>query len=200
AGALMGPRRAKLTAKKRSAEEPLASARRALARTRVRAPIAGFIQRLNVDYGERVQPGEPVARIVDVSRMEVPVRVALSASAFVRVGDRAIVRSDGPPGGSWSGRVTRTGPAGGEARGSLTVFVEVVQESPRDQPPGLVPGAFVRATVYTGRGGEAVVVPRSAVNDQRVMLVNDTGKAESRAVRVAYYSEGRYPEIHPVES
>ncbi len=198
--ALIPSRRADLTAQKRAAEAALATARRDLELSRMVSPIAGVLQSVEVDVGERVQVGAPVARVVDLRRMEIPVLIPLSASAFVRIGDRAVVRTDAPSGGGWTGRVSRIAPESDPSRRSLTVFVEVEQEVPRDRAPGLVPGAFVRATVYTGVGAERVVLPRASVNGDRVMIVNGQGVAESRRVEVAYFTDGRFPEIHALET
>jgi multidrug efflux pump subunit AcrA (membrane-fusion protein) len=44
-----------------------------------------------------------------------------------------------------------------------------------------------------------VLVPRSAVQRDRVMVVNGDGRAEPRIVNVSYYFEGAFPDLHPIE-
>lgn len=197
--ALIDPRRAEFRAEKRAAESRLATAQRDLGMTRITAPISGVIQTLDVEEGEWVSIGAPVARIVDLSRIEIPVQLALSASGSIRVGDRALVQAGGAGVGVWEGRVSRIAPEADAGRRSITVFVEVEQDVPADRPPGLVPGSFLRATVFNGRGADRFVVPRTAINGGRVMIVNGDGLAETRRVSVAYYTEGAFERVHPNE-
>lgn len=197
--ALIGPRRAELAAQRRAAQSQLETAERDLALTTIESPLTGVLQSVDVEEGEWVSVGARVARVVDLSRIEIPVRLPLSASGSVRVGDRAEVYAGGAGEGRWEGIVSRIAPEADAERRSLTVFVEVEQEAPGGRLPGLVPGAFLRATVFDGRGAERIVVPRTAVNDGRVFVVNGQGHAESRAVDIAYSTEAAFPEIHPRE-
>lgn len=197
--ALIGPRRGELVAQQRAARAQLETAERDLTLTRIEAPISGVLQSVGVEIGEWVSVGAPVARVVDLSRIEIPVRLPLSASSSIRTGDRAEVRAGGAGEGSWEGIVSRIAPEADADRRSVTVYVEVEQDVPTGRLPGLVPGEFVRATVFNGRGADRLVVPRTAVNGDRVMVVNAQGVAETRRVSIAYYTEGAFAEIHPRE-
>ncbi len=57
----------------------------------VRAPAAGTVDRIEVDPGEVVQPGEEVARVVDTDPLVVDVRVPQQSISGVRTGMDAVV-------------------------------------------------------------------------------------------------------------
>jgi multidrug resistance efflux pump len=182
-------------------------ARRNLERTSVASPIGGVLERVEVDRGEVVGAGAPVARVVDVSRVEVPVRVGASALGSVRIGDRATLRPDGPSGASWSGVVGRISPEVDPATRSVTVFVEVEQD-PSSLRSGeasglLLPGRFVVAEIEGATEAGLLLVPRRAVRDGVVFLARreDGGRwlARRTPVRSLFHTRGRHPEIDALE-
>ncbi len=198
AGAI-APRRAQLEAQAASLRADAERARRDLDRATIVSPIVGVIQEVDVEIGERVRAGDRVARVIDPSRLEVPLRLPLSAAADIRVGSPATLRADGPGGGEWGGSVVRIAPEADPDRRTITVYVLVEQDTPVGRAPDLPPGRFVLAGVGASQA-PAILLPRGAVSDDRVMVISDTGEIESRAVSVAYYTEGDYPELVAGES
>lgn len=195
----IAPRRAQLEAQAASLRADAERARRDLERASIVSPIVGTIQEVDVEIGERVRIGDRVARVLDPTRLEVPLRLPLSAASDVRVGSPASLRADGPGGGEWGGNVVRVAPEADPDRRTITVYVEVEQDAPVGRAPDLPPGRFVLASV-SAREASAVLLPRGAVSDDRVMVITNTGEIESRAVSVAYYTEGDFPELVVGES
>lgn len=200
---LIPTRRAQLDAQLAGARAELAMASLDLERATITAPISGVLQRVDADLGERLAPGVSVARIVDLRRIEIPARLPISAAGRVRVGDHALLRSDGASAGEWRGRVSRIAPEGDASTRTMTVFVEVVQD-PAGAAPVIQPGQFLRAVVQSASMERRVIVPRRCVESERVMVV-DTGvdgiaRARRRAARVARHADGRFPDIDPVET
>ena len=202
-------REASVQARLAAESASLRIAREELSRARITSPIGGVLQSVGPRLGERVSVGQVVARVVDLSRVEVPLRLAVSAAAHVRLGDEAELRTDGDGPALWSGRITRIAPEADAAARTVTAFVEVEQDP--SAPGALLPGQFVVGRVATGGGGERLVVPRRAVEADRVLLaVAGPGGAEEGSasawvvtpvdVRVAYYAQGRLPEIDPEET
>ncbi|XHC27270.1 HlyD family efflux transporter periplasmic adaptor subunit [Phycisphaerales bacterium ac7] len=95
-------RRAALQARIASQRAELALAEIDLARSVVRSPISGVIAEVFSDAGDLVSSGSPLARIVDLSTIEVPLQIPAAASRRVAVGASALVRE--PSGGGRSMR------------------------------------------------------------------------------------------------
>lgn len=191
------------------------TAQRNLERTRIIAPLDGYLQSVNVDVGEFVAVGTPVARIVDLSRIEIPIRIGASAFGRIRVGDQVDLRAPGPTQDRWTGRIARIAPEVDEAR-TLTVFVEVDQSAPasldaaadsvtaaahsRSASPLLLPGRFVVAAIRSADPEPLFLVPRFAVRDDRVLVAvngRDVPRIAARQVEVLFHLEGEYPELDP---
>lgn len=59
----------------------------ALRESQIRAPYAGRIQTRHVDEGSQVSPGQPVLRIVEISKLEAHIGVPQTVAAALRSGD-----------------------------------------------------------------------------------------------------------------
>lgn len=207
----IGPRRAELAARLREQVATAQIARQNLSRTVVTSPIAGVLQDVMFRPGEWVPAGTPIARVVDLSRIEVPVRLPIAASAAIAVGDDATLRIDSRGDRQWPGRVVRISPEADPQTRTFTVYVEVVQDA--DGPVGqattlLLPGQFVIARVQTTRTERVVLVPRRAVEEDRVYVaVRATGEdgasvlvARRMPVDVLFNAVGERAELDPIET
>ncbi|GJM18245.1 MAG: MexE family multidrug efflux RND transporter periplasmic adaptor subunit [Phycisphaeraceae bacterium] len=200
---LIPSRRAGVRARLAGERANLRVAQEDLARATVTSPISGVLQSVGPEVGERVNIGAMVARVVDLSRVEVPVRLPVSAFRSVSVGAEVELASDGPESAAWSGRIARIAPEADARARTVTVFVEVSQDP--DAGGILLPGQFVVGRVSGRDNGARVVVPRRAVESDRVLVADasaEPGAASVRAagVRVLYYVEGRFPAIDPAET
>lgn len=205
---LIPSRRASTRARLAGERANLRVAEENLARTRVVSPIAGVLQSVGPEEGEWIAAGSSVARVVDLSRLEIPVRLPASASGTVGVGDRVDLRTDGDDGLAWSGQITRVAPEADADARTITAYVEVRQDPAAAR--ALRPGRFVVGRV-SGRAGEPLlIVPRRAVEDDRVFVAVEAGggveagdpgasRVEARSVRVLHYAEGRFPGLDPEE-
>lgn len=157
-------------------------AQRNLDRTRVVSPIGGTIESVTPREGDWVNAGTPVAEIIDLSRLEIPIRVPASSGPWIKVGDEVSVWQGEPVGApSHAGRVTRRGPSADDATRTITVYVEVEQDPAR--PDRLLPGAFVHARLRTPDPTPRVIVPRRAIRSGRVMALVDADEPGSFIVR-----------------
>lgn len=202
------PRRSSLLASLESGRADLRQAEENLARTEIRAPFAGGLQEIRFRIAEWVRAGDPVARVVDLSRIEVPLRLAQSASGLIALGDAVTLRAEGGAALSWAGSVVRIAPETDPATRSLTVFVEVRQRPDADAPL-LRPGQFVMGEIRSADRTPTLVVPRHSVNVDRVLVAaprRDSDPAPppgavmpmvvvSALVHVAHHLEDRFPEI-----
>ncbi len=205
---LIPSRRAALEAQLAGQLADLRLAEQNLARTRVVSPLDGEIQSVGPRAGDFIVAGTPVAGVVDLARIEVPLRLPASSAGWVArvVGEPGMVSlwngaAVGEP--QHVGKVTRFSPEADADSRTITVYVEVEQDPQR--PDRLLPGSFVHGRVRTPDPLPRVVLPRRAIRSGRVMLV-DAGPAggERRVrihpVRTDYALEASFPEIDPTEN
>ena len=130
---------------------------------RVRAGIAGVLQSVPVEVGQRVTPGTNLARVAEPSRLKAVVRVPETLAKDVRIGLAARVDTRN---GIVEGRVARVDPA---ATGG-TVAVDVTFDGAL--PAGARPDLTVDGTVEIERLSNVLHVGRPAnANDDAVLSV-----------------------------
>lgn len=174
------PRRAAQQAAVALREAEVALADLNVERTTLRAPFDGRIEELRVEIGERVQPGSQLIAMLDPDEIEIPIQLPLSLRERVRVGAAAEIAIDSQPGVAWRGEVARIAPRADERTRTVPVYLEV--DNTRQDPP-LLPGSFVRAEIAGPLLRDVLVVPRAAVQDATVYLLQD-GRAQPVSIDV----------------
>jgi membrane fusion protein (multidrug efflux system) len=183
----------------RQAEEAAASARQAgaaaasardlLRRTRVTSPVAGRVQEVLVQPGERVDAGRPLVQIVAPDTLDVAAPVPASDLARLSVGLPAEVTEEGDTAAA-SGRIAALAPG----VDSLTNAGEAVIRVP-NRAGRLHPGATATARVRLGVHRDVLVVPDSALvlagDGSVVFVVGADSVAHQRAVRRGIRAGGR---------
>lgn len=173
-----------------AAEAMLQRAGRDLERTTIRAPFDGRVRRKQVDVGQYITRGAPVATIysVDAAEVRLPLpdreiayidlRLDYRDSASAESGPEVILRSEfAGQVHEWSGRIVRT-------EGEIdpkTRMVHVVAriEDPygrerSDRPVPLAVGMFVHAEIGGRTVRDVAVLPRAALRaGDQVWVVND---------------------------
>lgn len=179
------------------AQQAAAAAQRQLAQTNVdrstiRAPFDGIIERKEVDLGEQVAPGQRIGRIVDLSVIEVPLRLPATARPRVDQDDRVTLQPAGDRTRSWTGRVNRIAPVDDTGSRTFEVYVEV-EQSP-EAASLLTPGLYVEGRVISSNETMAMVVPRRSLSDDRLLIV-ENGRLQRDSVNVVYYVNRLYPQL-----
>jgi membrane fusion protein (multidrug efflux system) len=112
-------------------------ARRDLRRTRVEAPIAGVVTRVeSLQVGSYLTPGQPAFALVAVDNAWVEANPKETDLTHVKAGDPATVTVDAYPGCRWSGHVASLSPGTGAefavlpAQNASGNWVKVVQRVP----------------------------------------------------------------------
>jgi len=100
--------------------------------------FAGVLQQVPVDVGQRVAPGQNLARVADPGRLKAELKVAETEARDIEVGQSAEIDTRT---GKIAGRVSRKDP--GAANGTVTIDVSLTDELPR----GAVPDLSVDGTV-----------------------------------------------------
>lgn len=147
---------AKLGLKK--AETDVATLKKQLEYTTIKAPVQGTINRRFIEIGSLVMPGTTIAEIVDVSRLKFLANVSESEAANIRTGHQVEVVSTLFPGVIYSGKVTSVGVKADDAR-RFPVEIEIVN-NPEHQ---LRAGMFGTARFGTGVPRETLLISRNSI-------------------------------------
>lgn len=164
------------------ADVELEKARYELRKTRLRAPFAGRVADVVASPGDRLRPGDSVATLLDLSRVEVEVRVLQEQVPHLSRGRRARVAFTALPGETFPGRVVTINPVVHRSSGRVRVSVRL------DNPEARVlPGMHARVEIAGRRHPDRLMVPREALveRDRRSVVFlfapEDSGAAVGRA-------------------
>lgn len=189
----------------KSAEAQLAAARAAIAqaeldlqRTVLRAPFNCYIRSEQVDLGQYLRAGTPVATVAGTDAVEIVVPLPLEELSWLQV-----PRGDRSPGGSqarvvvmlesqrreWTGEIVRAhGEIDPQTR-MASVVVEVKDPYGQQQSAGpgadLTPGMFVEVWLQGRLLEDVVALPREALRDHETVWVADGDRLSIRPVQIA---------------
>jgi len=185
-----------------AAEASVAEAELNLARTRISAPFNGRIRSEEVEIGQVVRPGSPVAQVAGTDRVEVVVPLGDEALAALTIphadgsatdhGSAATVAvSSTNHGDPWLGRVIRSlGEVDPTSRmGRVVVAVDDPYQLRRRDPrrADLEVGRFVEIALTGATLTGVVEIPRRALGPgSRVEVVGEDDRLTLRTVSVAW--------------
>ena len=184
-----------------AAEANLEKTRRDLDRTQIRAPYAGRVRQENVDLGQFVSTGSPLATIYAIDKAEIRLPLPDNELAYLelpllyrgqqpeQLGPKVLLRASfAGEDYEWQGRIVRT--EGEIDRTSRMVHAVAEVTNPygrtedRRRPP-LAVGMFVEAEIQGVVAENVVVLPRAALrNDGRVLVVDSSNRLRFRQVDV----------------
>ena len=172
-----------------------------LERTRIRAPFVGRLRSKNVDVGQYVAPGSPLAMVYAVDYVEVRLPVSDDALAYIDMpfnfrGERnresapkVILRARfAGQDQSWEGYLSRI--EGEIDPQSRMIYLVARVEDPygqrrKMQQVPLTVGLFVEAEIFGRQVSDVVEIPRAALrNGSQVLVVDDQERLYHREVEV----------------
>lgn len=165
----------------RAAWAALLEARTRLEYTVIRAPFDGWVNALDLDPGTYVQPGTPIAQVLDFSQIEVEVLVSDRQVAALEQGAKARVRIDALGNTPFEGELARVGRASEDESGRFPVVVVLANEQGR-----LAPGMVARVELALGSAPSIRVPARALLHEfelDYVFVVDASDTA--RRVRIA---------------
>jgi membrane fusion protein (multidrug efflux system) len=140
------------------------------------SPIGGIVTDILETRGTVPSPGDPLVRVSDLSRVQVLLKLSTSQSRELALGQQAIL-----PEYQLVGQVSRIAlQADPESR-----LVEVELTFPGSSgsgAPRVVPGGLVSARVVIGEKESALIVPRDAIVEGAVWVIDDAGTASLRPI------------------
>ncbi|HEX9052228.1 MAG TPA: efflux RND transporter periplasmic adaptor subunit [Anaeromyxobacter sp.] len=145
-------------ARAKQATAAVAALQATIAKKTLRAPFDGRISIRQVELGQVVAPGTPVASLQSVSPILAEFWLPQQALADVRAGQQARVRTDAFPGASWTGEITTVNTEVDVATRNVRVRATIPNEDGR-----LRPGMFANVEVLSPEKKSVLVIPATAV-------------------------------------
>lgn len=186
---LRRPQLAEAEASQAAAGAALEQATRNLNRTEIRAPYDGRVRSKNVDLGQYVMVGSPVAQLYAVDFAEVRLPLPDEELAFLnlplhyqeqgdsRLGPKVLLKAMfAGLQHSWSGRIVRTEGEIDPATRMLFVVAQVKDPYSRRSHPGRPPlaaGMFVEAEILGRWLNDVIALPREALRENDTIMVVD---------------------------
>ena len=177
------------------ARAALSEAEDQLAKSVIRAPIAGVVTRLNVELGETAivgttnNPGSLLLTISDLSVMEAVVRIDETDVPYISIGDSASVTIDAFPRQEFPARVTKIGhsavqPPGQAGAQAQAVDFEIVVTLD-EPPPNLRPDLSANADIVTAVRDSALAIPIIALTVREIGEIQAVPHEQPQAAEVA---------------
>lgn len=177
----------------KGAEAQLIIAKRQMNDTRIKMPISGIVTSKTIEVGTMVQPGMPVANVVDITRLKVKVNVSEQDAFKLQSGDEVKITTDVYPGKEYSGRIASVGAKADE---SHTYPVEIVLPNSKDKP--MKAGMFGRVHFTSIATNTSLVIPREAllgsVKNPQVFVV-EKNVAKLRSIIIGDGGDGFIPVV-----
>ena len=167
-------------AAKSAAEGALSQAQAAADRLSLVAPFAGTVDAVNVEEGEWVQQGTPIATLIALDPIIVKAEVAERDVAHVEVGAKALVRL--VSGVELAGTVKHLARKASDKTRTFALEVDL------PNPDGAIPSGMTAELRLTAATQPALTVPRS------VLTLNEAGQIGLRVV-----TEGDIAAFLPVD-
>lgn len=125
----------------------------------IAAPFDGRIGISEIDLGQFLQAGTPIATLQNISSLEVRFSVGQKQLSVLKEGEEISVTADARPGLTLKGKLTSFDPLVDKATGMIPC--EGLLENPNS---ALLPGMFVDVTLQTGHTQRVLTVSQAAVS------------------------------------
>jgi RND family efflux transporter MFP subunit len=157
---------------------------------RVTAPFYGVVGSVEagIESGNSVAPGQPIARVVNISKLKVTLHLGEREIGLIKKGDSAVVKITAAD-TSLVGVVTAISEASDPGTGSFAVEVEVKNSDDRRVKSGMSCSVSLVSSVTN----EGFSIPTKAIRDvggQSVVYTADSGIVTSIPVTVTWSGEG----------
>jgi membrane fusion protein (multidrug efflux system) len=145
-------------ARAKQTEAAVATLRATIAKKTIRAPFEGRVAIRQVELGQVVSPGSPIASLQSVTPIHADFWLPQQALAEVRVGQRTTVRTDIYGNDRWDGEITVINPEIDPNTRNVRVRATVPNRDGR-----LRPGMFVNVEVISGEDRPVLIIPATSV-------------------------------------
>jgi len=145
-------------ARAKQAEAAVGGLEAVIARKTIRAPFDGRVAIRQVELGQVVSPGTPIASIQSVDPMYADFWLPQQALADVKTGQEVRIRTDIFPGASWDGAIAAVNSEVDAATRNVRIRARLANPDGR-----LRPGMFVQVEAVSGEARPVLTIPATAV-------------------------------------
>ena len=145
-----------------------------------------------IRVGDEVGPGMAIAKVVDLSSMQVEASVNQSEIEMVRLGQKAVIRFDAYPGLELEGKVESVGMLAASGR-RVNYYVRrvPVRIAIEGKDSRVLPDLTAAADVVLGEDSDALLIPREAVQEnggKSVVMIRQGESMVAREVEIGAVS------------
>jgi membrane fusion protein (multidrug efflux system) len=170
-------------ARAKAADAAVANLEATIGKKTIRAPFDGRIAIRQVELGQVVSPGTPIASLQSVTPIHADFWLPQQALAELRAGQRARMHTDAFPDDEWAGEVTTVNPEVDPATRNVRVRATFQNADGR-----LRPGMFASVEVVSAERRPVLTVPATAVifapYGNSVFAIEEKSDAAGRKVTV----------------
>ena len=200
--------RRKLRADLERLQSQLASAKLDLDRTTILMPFTGRIAQSNVELKQFIRLGEVLVIADGISKAEISVQVPMARVSSLMHSEKVVdffnteisdlgkvlgitarvMLKSGEATTEWEARVARISDTLDPRTRTVGIIIEVDKPYENVQPgirPPMLKGAFMNVELRGRPLPNSLVIPRAALHDKQVYLVNNDSRLETRTVEVA---------------
>lgn len=145
-------------ARSAQADAAVANLRAIIDKKTIRAPFDGRIAIRQVELGQVVSPGTPIASLQSVSPIHVDFWLPQQALVALKSGQKAQLKIDAFPDAAWNGEITTINPEVDPATRNVRVRATFPNQDER-----LRPGMYARVVILGSEPRPVVAVPSTAV-------------------------------------
>lgn len=158
-----------------------------LSYTEITAPFSGAIGDFNLVPKERINAGETLLKLLDISKLKVEVGILENEITSIKVGNKAEVRLSAIPNKTFIGKVIHINPLIDPETKTCRVTVEI-PNSDREVKPGMFASVKIESEILNNR----ILIPKEAllVRDRRNLVF----KAEGNLAKWHYVQIGEQNE------
>lgn len=158
-----------------------------LSYTEITAPFSGAIGDFNLVPKERINAGETLFKLLDISKLKVEVGILENEITSIKVGNKAEVRLSAIPNKTFIGKVIHINPLIDPETKTCRVTVEI-PNSDREVKPGMFASVKIESEILNNR----ILIPKEAllVRDRRNLVF----KAEGNLAKWHYVQIGEQNE------
>lgn len=163
-----------------------------LSYTEISAPFSGVVGDFDLVPKERINAGEKIFKLLDISRLKVEVGIIENEITSIRLGSRAEVKIIALPGHIYYGKVIHINPFIDPETKTCRVTVEI-PNSDRNIKPGMFASVNIESEILKNR----ILIPKEAllVRDKRdLVFVAENNLAKWHYVQIGAQNE-KYIEI-----
>jgi membrane fusion protein (multidrug efflux system) len=144
-------------ARAQQTEAAVANLEATLAKKTIRAPFDGRIAIRQVELGQILSPGTPIASLQSVSPIHAEFSLPQQALAELKEGQRVHIQTDAFPGATWNGEITTINPEVDVATRNVRVRATFPNPDGR-----LRPGMFAKVDIVSSDQRQVLAIPATA--------------------------------------